>query len=136
LKKLCFPTLFDLWRNDMKKGSSKTEKVPQAPVTPALKPSRRKVKTAQQKRYVRVDYPMEGDVIASETYTFRISASPTERIEISIDNGEWLPCRPSVGYWWYDWLDFSAGPHSLRARIPPAGNRDLKSKPRQFTALG
>ena len=119
----------------MKKRNPKKEKIPQAPVTPAVKPPRRNVKAAQQKRYVRVDYPTEGETIASETYAFRVSASATERVEISIDNGEWLPCRPSVGYWWYDWSHFNAGPHSLQARIPPAGTRELKSKPRQFTVL-
>ena len=56
--------------------------------------------------------------------------------EISIDDEEWLPCRQSVGYWWYDWSHFTVGHHSLQARIPSAGTRELKSKPRQFTVLG
>jgi hypothetical protein len=135
LKEIYWEAFFDLWRKTMKKRNPKREEIPQAPVTPALKTPRRKVKPAQQKRYVQVDYPMEGEMIASQTYSFRISASPTERVEISIDNQEWLPCRLSVGYWWHEWCHFSAGPHSLRARIPSAGNRDLKSKPRQFTVL-
>jgi hypothetical protein len=120
----------------MKKRNPKREEARQAPVLTAAKPPRRKLKSIKQKRYVQVDYPMEGEMISYRTYTFRISANPTERVEISIDGEEWLPCRQSVGYWWYDWCHFSAGLHSLQARIPSAGIRELKSKPRQFTVLG
>jgi hypothetical protein len=120
----------------MKKRNPKREEAPQAPVLTPAKPPRRKVTPAKQKRYVQVDYPMEGEMIASHTYTFRISASPTERVEISIDDEEWHPCRQSVGYWWYDWSHFTVGLHSLQARIPSAGTRELKSKPRQFSVLG
>lgn len=120
----------------MKKRIPKKEEAPQAPVLTPAKPPRRKVTPAKQKRYVQVDYPMEGEMIASHTYTFRISASPTERVEISIDDEEWHPCRQSVGYWWYDWSHFTVGLHSSQARIPSAGTRELKSKPRQFSVLG
>jgi hypothetical protein len=133
LKEFCCEAFFDLWRNNMKKRNPKKEENLKDPIAAAPKPTKRKVKPPKQKRYVQVDYPMEGETIASHTYAFRISASPTERVEISIDDEEWVPCRQSVGYWWYDWFHFSAGPHSLRARIPSGGTRDLKSKRRQFT---
>ena len=120
----------------MKKRNPKREEASQAPVLTTLKSPRRKVTPAKQKRYVQVDYPMEGEMIASHFYSFRISASPTERVEISIDDEEWLPCRQSVGYWWYDWSHLTVGLHSLQARILSAGTRELKSKPRQFTVLG
>ena len=120
----------------MKKRNPKKTEGLQATISPAPKAPKQKAKSARPRRYVRVDYPMEGENIMSEFYTFRISASPTDRVEISIDHGEWLPCRPSVGYWWFDWSHFSAGPHSLQARIPPEGSRDLKSRPHQFTAFG
>ncbi len=120
----------------MKKRNPKKEKIPQAPVPAVGKPPRRKPKQTNQKRYVLVDYPVDGETITGHTYSFRMSASPTERVEISIDGQEWLLCRQSVGYWWFDWSDFTAGAHSLQARIPSAGNRKLKSKPRQFTVLG
>jgi len=120
----------------MKKRNPKSEEVSHAAASSTAKPPRRKAKPNKQKRYVLVDYPMEGDMITSQIYSFRISASPTERVEISIDDREWLPCRHSVGYWWYDWSGFSAGPHSLLARIPSSvGKRNLESKPRQFTVL-
>ena len=114
-----------------KRNPKKTENL-QASTSPASKARKRAVKPAQQRRYVQVDYPMEGEVIGHRAYTFRVSASPAERVEICIDDQEWLPCRPSVGYWWYDWRHFGTGPHSLRARILSGGKRDLKSKPRQF----
>ena len=120
----------------MKKRNPKSGEVSQATASSTAKSPRRKAKPNKQKRYVLVDYPMEGEVITGQIYSFRISASPTERVEISIDDQEWLPCRHSVGYWWYDWSGFSAGPHSLLARISSsAGKRNLASKPRQFTVL-
>lgn len=120
----------------MKKRNPKREEVPKAPALTPTKSPKRKATPARKKRYIQIDYPMEGEMIAGYTYTFRISASPTEKVEISIDNQEWSPCRLSVGYWWYDWCRFSAGAHFLRARIPSKGKRDLKSKPRQFSVLG
>jgi hypothetical protein len=135
LKEILFETFFDPWRNTMKKKTPKKEKVSGAPASPAEKPSSPKVKQNKAKRYVRVDYPIEGETITSQTYSFRISASPTERVEVSIDDRGWLPCRLSVGYWWYDWSDFGAGPHSLLARILSEGKRHRTSKPRQFAVL-
>jgi hypothetical protein len=128
-----FETLFESWRNTMKKRIPKGGKVPRSPASPSAKPPSQKVKQIRERRFVRVDYPTEGETITSQTYSFRISASQTDRVEVSIDHREWSPCRPSVGYWWYDWSDFGAGPHSLLARILSEGKRNLKSKPREFT---
>jgi hypothetical protein len=136
LKETRFETFFDPWRNIMKKKSPKTEAVSRAPDSPAAGPPHPKVKQSGQKRYVRIDYPMEGELVTSRTYSFRISASPTDRVEVSIDDQEWLPCRMSVGYWWYDWSVFGQGPHSLLARIPSESRRNLTSKPRQFAVVG
>jgi hypothetical protein len=116
----------------MKKKALKNEEVSGVPASLAAKRPGPKVKQTKAKRYVRVDHPLEGEIIASQTYSFRISASPTERVEVSIDDRDWLPCRLSVGYWWYDWSDFGAGHHSLLARIPSEGKRHLTSKARQF----
>ena len=97
------------------------------------KPSPEKAKKG--KRTVVIDYPQEGEIVTSFAYTIRIGAMPTDRVEISIDDKEWKPCRPNVGYWWYDWSGYNAGPHVLRARIPGAGGQAVRSKPRRFTAL-
>ncbi|HRY29424.1 MAG TPA: hypothetical protein P5079_05225 [Elusimicrobiota bacterium] len=83
---------------------------------------------------IQIDYPLEGEILTSGCYTFRLGASPTDRVEVSIDGKDWLPCRECVGYWWFDWSGYGSGAHSLEARIP-SGKRYLKSKLRQFTVL-
>ncbi len=110
-------------------SSSVPAPVPQA--APAPKPRAAKA----PKKQVVIDHPIEGEIIRSHTYTFRIGATPTDRVEVSIDGKEWRPCRPSVGYWWFDWSGYNAGPHRIKARIPGAGNRFVASKPRQVTVL-
>lgn len=89
---------------------------------------------APGKHYVGLDFPQVGEILTSAHYAIRISTSATEGVHISIDGKEWQPCRESVGFWWYDWSGFSAGVHTVVARIS-VGKRYLKSKPRTFTAL-
>jgi len=93
-----------------------------------------KTKTAPNRQVV-IDFPVEGEIVTSPAYACRIGVSPTDRVEVSIDGKEWLPCRESVGYWWYDWSGYNAGPHTLQARIPSTGKRFIKSSLRQFTVL-
>ena len=101
------------------------------PVTPSVQKTPR---TAVPKRSVVIDHPSEGEIVRSADYTVRIGASPTDRAEISVDGKDWQPCRECVGYWWFDWSGYNAGPHTIRVRIP-SGKRFLASKPRQFTVL-
>ena len=57
-----------------------------------------------------LDHPQQGEKIASPDYTLRVgTVGDVERVEISIDQGPWLPCRYSVGYWWHDWTGYPAG---------------------------
>ena len=86
------------------------------------------------KHYVGLDFPQVGEILTSPQYSIRVSTSATQGVSISIDGKEWKPCRESVGFWWYDWSGFSAGVHTVVARIS-VGKRFLKSKPRTFTAL-
>ncbi len=86
------------------------------------------------KNYVGVDFPQVGEILTSPHYVVRISTSATEGVSVSIDGKEWQPCRESVGFWWYDWSGFSAGVHTVVARIS-VGKRIMKSKPRTFTAI-
>jgi hypothetical protein len=83
---------------------------------------------------VTVDFPLEREIVTSAEYTVRISTTAVQGVEVSIDGKEWRPARESVGFWWYDWSGYGAGPHTVEARIP-SGKRFLKSKPRQFTAI-
>lgn len=64
-----------------------------------------------------LDHPQQGEKIASPDYTLRVgTVGDVERVEISIDQGPWLPCRYSVGYWWHDWTGYPAGRHQAEAK--------------------
>lgn len=65
---------------------------------------------------VLVNYPQQKECITSSEYTFRIEAGPAGRVEISIDNKEWQPCRHTGDYWWYDWSGYLPGKHMAAAR--------------------
>jgi hypothetical protein len=38
-------------------------------------------------------------------------------VEISINEGPWLPCRQVDGFWLSDWSGFDLGKYHLRARM-------------------
>ena len=67
--------------------------------------------------YIVIDYPNEAEIINGLHYALRIGASNDGYVEISFNDGEWLPCRFGSGYWWFDWMDFALGHHSLSARL-------------------
>jgi hypothetical protein len=82
---------------------------------------------------VRVEYPSEGAVIARPSYAFHIAATPgAAGVEVSIDEGDWMPCREAVGLWWYDWSGFENGEHELTARAHMGGGISTRSAPRRF----
>lgn len=84
---------------------------------------------------VRVLYPKEGEVITSPTYTFHIGAIPeANNVEVSIDQGDWKPCRQALGLWWYDWADYEPGYHVLLARTRIGNDMTATSAQRQFMA--
>jgi hypothetical protein len=80
-----------------------------------------------------LDYPQEDEKITTPHYTFRIGAiRETARVEISIDKGPWRACRPSAGYWWYDWSNYNDGPHQALAKAHEKEGHALTSAPRRF----
>jgi hypothetical protein len=84
---------------------------------------------------ITIDYPLEGEIVTSAAYTFRITADEPRSVEVSTDGKTWQPARESVGHWWYDWSGTQSGPCTLVARMKSSGGKSLKSKPRQFTVL-
>lgn len=89
---------------------------------------------AQSEPAVRVEYPREGEVITHPTYTFQVGAAPDlGSVEVSIDRGEWRPCRESLGLWWFDWTDYSKGRHVLLARARLGEGIASVSDQRRFT---
>ncbi|MBI4375099.1 MAG: hypothetical protein HY549_01490 [Elusimicrobia bacterium] len=85
---------------------------------------------------VSIEYPRNGETITHPSYTVQISAIPEAiGVEISIDGGEWLACRESLGLWWYDWERYEPGEHRLLVRISKDGGIVETSTPRRFTVI-
>lgn len=84
---------------------------------------------------VSIDYPQQDEGIPSESYTFRIGSVRAEKVEVSIDRGPWLACRPAEGYWWYDWSNYAPGIHRLTARALGAGGAAGMSAQRRFQVI-
>lgn len=83
---------------------------------------------------VKIEYPREREALTHPTYTFRIAAVPgATDVEVSIDNGDWRPCREALGLWWYDWSDYAKGKHALVARSRIADGISALSHVRHFT---
>lgn len=96
---------------------------------PKRKPPVKKVTLTQPDAVTKIDYPINGENINSHHYSIRISTNASGRVEVSIDGGDWLPCRTAVGFWWYDWHHIPSGPHKIVARvIDDAGFIASKSK--------
>jgi hypothetical protein len=83
---------------------------------------------------VRVDYPVEGEIVTSSRYTFRFKTPAASGVEISVDGRDFVPCRESVGFWWFDWSGYQAGPHTAQARVR-TGKRWVTSDLRHFMVL-
>lgn len=96
------------------------------------KTKKEKQKTAVSESYVVIDYPVEAEVIESGHYAIRIGASNDGYVEISFNDGEWIPCRFTSGYWWFDWMYFEPGEHTLAVRLVDLqGNTILETEPRK-----
>ena len=93
------------------------------------------IKLAPPSTDVAVDYPKTGERVVSREYAIRISAEARAVVEVSIDDGAWLPCRRAVGFWWRDWSDYRAGPHSVFARVTLHRARRILSSRRNFIVV-
>ncbi|MBI3300340.1 MAG: hypothetical protein HYZ75_19410 [Elusimicrobia bacterium] len=80
-----------------------------------------------------VDFPRAGEVIAGPDYTLRISAPAAARVEVSIDNSGWQPCREALGLWWYDWRGCVSGTRQLRVQALGGDGRILAVASRHVT---
>ncbi len=111
-------------------GQSAGKDVPATPKKTGAPKTAAPTKTA-----ITIDYPLEGEIVTSASYTFRITALNPKRVDVSLDGKTWRPTRESVGHWWYDWSGSQSGPCTLVARMTGAAGKTAKSKPRQFTVL-
>lgn len=80
--------------------------------------------------YVIIDYPQKNDIITGLHYAIRIGASDNGAVELSIDSGDWQPCRQGGGFWWFDWGYFTPGEHTLVARLRDAEGTTLTKSPK------
>lgn len=80
-----------------------------------------------------VEYPKQNEVIGKPTYTIQVAAVPEAmRVDVCIDQGDWQPCRESLGLWWFDWADYDAGEHEVVARIHKDKVGIVRCEPREF----
>ena len=79
-----------------------------------------------------IRYPQEGDVVDYPYYTIQVDAPSAAEVEISIDHGEWQPCREALGLWWYDWSGFNASRHEAVARVRTLSGLVLTTPVRAF----
>lgn len=102
------------------------EKKAAAPRKAAVKKPAAKKEAFNPNVYVVVDHPQQNEVISGLHYAIRLGASDNGAVELSIDGGDWQPCRQAAGYWWFDWGYFTAGSHALVARLRDAEGKTLK----------
>lgn len=76
---------------------------------------------------VRIAFPGDGETISHPSYSFRIETSAKAAgVDICIDQGDWEPCRESLGLWWYDWNGYDSGEHEAVARLRgPEGRLEI-----------
>jgi hypothetical protein len=80
-----------------------------------------------------IDFPEEDEKITSPHYTFRVGVFPdAQRVEVSIDDEGWMPCRNAVGFWWFDWSNYTSGSHSVVARVHLRDGHTFTTPPRSF----
>jgi hypothetical protein len=93
-----------------------------------------KVKNAAA--YVVIDHPTEGELVSGLAYVVRIGASARGRVEVSVNNGNWSPCRHSAGYWWFDWGYYKRGPQSITARLVDNKGKVIKKSAARNCTVG
>ncbi|HXT01934.1 MAG TPA: ACT domain-containing protein [Elusimicrobiota bacterium] len=86
------------------------------------------------KKVLVIEYPRHNETITSKDYTFRIVAIPgVRKVEMSIDEAGWQPCRQSGDSWWYDWSGFGSGDHEIVARVQFSDGHYHTTERRFFT---
>ncbi len=63
----------------------------------------KKIAVRKSKYEINIDYPKDKEIISHrEHYAIRVGTPSLGNVEVSIDGGKFIPCRYSIGYWWYD----------------------------------
>ena len=89
--------------------------------------------TLTERETLAVDYPQQGETVTGTEYVIRLSApAKAERVEVSINQEDWRPCRKAGGYWWHDWSGYDEGEHEVVARVVLEGGATITSEPHEF----
>ncbi|HBL15717.1 MAG TPA: hypothetical protein DD417_02850 [Elusimicrobia bacterium] len=80
-----------------------------------------------------LEYPESNEKVNLGWYTFRIASNVTGPVEVSIDDGPWMPCRESVGLWWFDYCCELPGKHKVVARVTNELGMVSKTAARSFS---
>jgi hypothetical protein len=115
--------------------AKKTRKRIAAESAAANEPAPQPAAAQPGKDLIAIDYPMEGEIVVSPTYTVRVTAAEPRYVEVSLDEKQWFPTRESNGHWWYDWSGYQAGAYAMTARMRDRNGNAVKTKARQFTVL-
>ncbi|MBI5209028.1 MAG: Ig-like domain-containing protein [Elusimicrobia bacterium] len=98
----------------------------------ATKTESKPVAVSKSAASVTIDYPRPNEKVMPGHYTVRVAASGgTPNVVVSIDGGEFAPCRSAAGYWWFDW-QATPGRHSLVARMP---ENAVETRARRFEVI-
>ena len=94
-------------------------------IIPGMKPAGEEKTSLPQNKFD-IDYPQASETVARGHYAIRISGCEGE-CHVSIDEGDWQPCRSAEGFCWFDWNPTQTGRHRLSARTR-SGNKWLKAQ--------
>lgn len=79
-----------------------------------------------------IDYPRPNEKVHTGHYAIRVTAKEgAPRVMVSIDGGEFAPCRSDAGFWWFDW-QATPGRHSLVAKKVDSTN---ETRARRFEVV-
>lgn len=85
------------------------------------------------KTMLAVDYPRQNEVVSSAQYTIRVFAPENAKsVGICIDQGKWMACRHSVGFWWFDWSGYSNGEHEVTVSMETPDGKRITAEPHEF----
>ncbi|HAH31028.1 MAG TPA: transaldolase [Elusimicrobia bacterium] len=118
-----------------KKTEGEEREMPKVAIKATNTKNNTKTRLTNSDEYVVIDHPKTLENITSRHYSVRIGAHVCSGVDISIDDQPWQSCRHSVGYWWYDWNNFTPGTHQLVARMHKKNGEYLVSKRRRCKVI-
>jgi hypothetical protein len=90
----------------------------------------------RRKGSVHVKYPRAGETVSRPSYSVQVEApADPVRVELRINDSDWIACREALGLFWYDWAGFEPGNHRLVARVMTKDGDMLESVEREIIVV-